>query len=167
MKTLIGVLFGLYFGLLSYPVYSATVFTPIDGDVDGIIIEGALSDGQFLALTRPNELPGAFWSLALDDFLEAEEVISEDIITSVLGTPDFSLALWDSNDWHFANTVTPVGSDAALLEWVFDHGVITSESVKLLAVDVEVSAIPVPPAAWLFGSGLLGMVGVARRGHLN
>ena len=27
----------------------------------------------------------------------------------------------------------------------------------------EVSAIPVPAAVWLFGSGLLGLVGVARR----
>jgi hypothetical protein len=26
-----------------------------------------------------------------------------------------------------------------------------------------VSAVPVPAAAWLFGSGLLGLVGVARR----
>lgn len=27
----------------------------------------------------------------------------------------------------------------------------------------EISAIPVPPAAWLFGSGLLGLVGMTRR----
>jgi hypothetical protein len=30
-------------------------------------------------------------------------------------------------------------------------------------VTVTVSAVPVPPAVWLFGSGLLGLVGVARR----
>jgi len=29
--------------------------------------------------------------------------------------------------------------------------------------DVEVSAVPVPAAVWLFGSGLLGLVGIARR----
>lgn len=28
---------------------------------------------------------------------------------------------------------------------------------------VEVSAIPVPAAAWLFGSGLIGLIGLARR----
>ena len=28
---------------------------------------------------------------------------------------------------------------------------------------VGVSAIPIPAAAWLFGSGLLGMIGIARR----
>lgn len=31
------------------------------------------------------------------------------------------------------------------------------------APTLEVSAVPVPAAAWLFGSGLLGLVGVARR----
>jgi hypothetical protein len=33
--------------------------------------------------------------------------------------------------------------------------------------DGDVSAVPVPAAAWLFGSGLLGLVGIARRraGH--
>lgn len=30
-------------------------------------------------------------------------------------------------------------------------------------IDVQVSAVPVPAAAWLFGSGLMGLVGVARR----
>jgi hypothetical protein len=28
---------------------------------------------------------------------------------------------------------------------------------------VDIQAIPVPPALWLFGSGLLGLVGIARR----
>jgi hypothetical protein len=29
--------------------------------------------------------------------------------------------------------------------------------------EIDVSAIPIPPAAWLFGSGLLGLIGIARR----
>ena len=32
-----------------------------------------------------------------------------------------------------------------------------------LVIDVATSAVPVPAAVWLFGSGLLGLVGVARR----
>ncbi len=32
-----------------------------------------------------------------------------------------------------------------------------------LAFDVSVSSVPVPAAAWLFGSGLLGLIGMARR----
>lgn len=33
----------------------------------------------------------------------------------------------------------------------------------LVGVYTDVSAVPVPAAAWLFGSGLLGLIGVARR----
>lgn len=36
-------------------------------------------------------------------------------------------------------------------------------TVHLQGLVVEVSAVPVPAAVWLFGSGLLGLVGVARR----
>jgi hypothetical protein len=31
----------------------------------------------------------------------------------------------------------------------------------------EASPVPVPAAAWLFGSGLIGLVGVARRKKLH
>lgn len=40
---------------------------------------------------------------------------------------------------------------------------LADESWGLDNVHVEVSAVPVPAAAWLFGSGLLGLIGVARR----
>ena len=32
-----------------------------------------------------------------------------------------------------------------------------------VSLDITVSAVPVPPAVWLFGSGLVGLIGVARR----
>ncbi len=31
----------------------------------------------------------------------------------------------------------------------------------------DVSTVPVPAAVWLFGSGLLGLIGVARRKRAN
>jgi hypothetical protein len=40
---------------------------------------------------------------------------------------------------------------------------IGDESWGLDNVRVEVSAVPVPASVWLFGSGLLGLIGVARR----
>jgi len=37
-------------------------------------------------------------------------------------------------------------------------------SIKAWAVaDGDINAVPVPAAVWLFGSGFLGLVGVARR----
>ncbi len=36
-------------------------------------------------------------------------------------------------------------------------------NVTYVGAQVNVSAVPVPAAVWLFGSGLIGMVGIARR----
>ena len=36
-------------------------------------------------------------------------------------------------------------------------------NVPLYAMSVSVSSVPVPATVWLFGSGLLGLIGVARR----
>jgi len=162
MKLVLGALIFLWVGLLSHPAWSATVFDVSDGDADFLVFEGGLNPGQFLALTRPNELPSAFWSLSLANQLDHSEIVAVDLITSTLGIGSFSVALWDTVDWHFANNVTFLSDDVALLQWTFDHGVDQHQSLKMLAVDVQ--DVPIPAAAWLFGSGLLGMVGVARRG---
>lgn len=162
MKTVIAVLFGLYFGLLSYPAWSI-VLTPTDGDIDSIVIEGGLNDGQLLALTLPDTSPGVFWSLNLTNLFDADQRLAVDFVTSPLETEQFSVYLWDTVNWHAPTNITNVGSDAVILEWIFDHGVDVHQSVKLLAVDVQ--AVPIPPAVWLFGSGLLGMIGVARHGN--
>ena len=36
-------------------------------------------------------------------------------------------------------------------------------TVNFTNAEINVSAVPVPAAAWLFGSGLIGLVGIARR----
>jgi len=38
-----------------------------------------------------------------------------------------------------------------------------SANFNLAGADLPPPAVPVPAAVWLFGSGLLGLVGVARR----
>ena len=65
--------------------------------------------------------------------------------------------------------VAPPGSDVSIGIGSFgDWQDGNNQSVVLAAEDyigatVTVSAVPVPPAVWLFGSGLIGLVGVARR----
>lgn len=44
---------------------------------------------------------------------------------------------------------------------------IADESWGLDNVKVAVSPVPVPAAVWLFGSGLLGLIGVARRNRIS
>ena len=45
---------------------------------------------------------------------------------------------------------------------ILDPGEMVSYDV-LLSLYSDSTAIPVPPAVWLFGSGLLGLIGMARR----
>ena len=50
--------------------------------------------------------------------------------------------------WHI-NSVEDIGSYYQALDY--------------LTIELQTSPVPVPAAAWLFGSGLIGLIGVARR----
>lgn len=78
-----------------------------------------------------------------------------------------SLDLDAINDDFIVGISTDMG-----LTWFADTGFVqgSANSLQLnfamngatIAVDV-ITAVPVPAAAWLFGSGLIGLVGIARR----
>ena len=55
--------------------------------------------------------------------------------------------------WHNLSSVN-------FTDYTYDNG----SSFGLLAFDnIVVTAVPIPAAVWLFGSGLLGLVGICRR----
>lgn len=54
-------------------------------------------------------------------------------------------------------------STATSASWINLSTNNNSNFLSLYAMSQELTAVPVPAAAWLFGSGLLGIVGVARR----
>lgn len=77
---------------------------------------------------------------------------------TLTAAPDFVLAVWDTNmgggTWvGDANPVFYGNGNSAQLTFNTSGGVLV----------VDVQAIPIPAAVWLFGSGLLGLVGIARR----
>jgi len=82
--------------------------------------------------------------------IEASAAGSSNIFTSsTVGGPSD----WDRFSMVFtANSVTTT---------IFLKGVTGSQYIGL--DNVSVSAAPIPAAVWLFGSGLLGLVGIARR----
>ena len=70
-------------------------------------------------------------------------------------------------DWYWTNTETEKGGSSA---WYFNMAygreLTSSKGSNLLAWavhDGDVSPVPIPAAVWLFGSGLLGLIGLARR----
>ena len=80
-----------------------------------------------------------------------------------------------SNPGPFSNDQTTnywsgneLSSDAWLFDFTFNDGsqLATSKNYNAAAWavhDGDVATLPIPGAAWLFGSGLLGMFGVSRR----
>lgn len=86
----------------------------------------------------------------------------------VLNGPLFPDA--DPNVWtNFSNTFQ-IGPDAAggiLLQMNApcgaDANCVSDYYIDNISLTADVSAVPVPAAVWLFGSGLLGLIGAARR----
>lgn len=71
---------------------------------------------------------------------------------------------WSFGDGHFSSAITPVhtydteGTYSATLTSVNNFG-----QSGVTTMDITVNAIPVPASVWLFGSGLLGLIGIARK----
>ena len=91
-------------------------------------------------------------------------------VTAGIGTP--SIGSWTPLDFSYSGPTSPEAAYQSLSKtftatdtttrvafswnsaWVMDNAVLTK---------VASAPVPLPAAAWLFGSGLLGLAGVARR----
>jgi hypothetical protein len=78
--------------------------------------------------------------------------------------------IFPTDTWTHYEYTTPTGFDVSggvTLQLKADCGANPGCTVDAyfdnITVDVATPAVPIPAAAWLFGSGLLGLVGVARR----
>lgn len=98
------------------------------------------------------------------------EILSDRLSGAAFGT--FGNGLTGPSVVGTLSFIANAGGDAA-----FSLGASTSASIGgffsavsfaeqfpvFTGTSVNISAVPVPAAAWLFGSGLIGMIGVARR----
>ena len=159
MKLTSGLL-GLGALLIASQVNAATIFAPTDGDVNflfGDLAGGTLamfddSDQSYSGLSLTIDVPSIVGISGPDgsgDYLAA----NNNGTLSLSGSDNFILGLNFGGTWLSDSSIVDNGGNSYSV--YFDNG------GNLLQVDVQV--IPVPAAVWLFGSGLIGLIGVARR----
>jgi hypothetical protein len=103
-----------------------------------------MTDFQFNPLT-PN--PVSLWSVGGFTFsMDNVNIVTQDATDLVLSG---------------SGTITGNGFDATEGTWEFTGQ--TASNITFSWSSSNATVVPVPAAVWLFGSGLIGLVGVARR----
>ena len=102
---------------------------------------------------------GSNWTA---QYFDVDNVAGDSI--TLFGDNNFVLGMkwWDFLGYHPDSGWSLESSpDSYLITFDGFNGPESPVTGSTLAIDVQV--VPVPAAAWLFGSGLIGLVGVARR----
>jgi len=74
---------------------------------------------------------------------------------TLTNSAEFVLGVFDGTNWLTDNGATTLGGNIYTVSF--------GDGANVLTVDVQVSTVPVPAAVWLFGTGLIGLAGIARR----
>lgn len=89
-----------------------------------------------------------------------------------LGSGIFSPSFGDSFDILFADTIIGQFDELNLahlddgLDWGLTY-ILSDFSTDIVRLSVISSPVPLPPAFWMFGSGLVGLIGIARRKNVH
>lgn len=156
---------------------TVAMYVPTDGDMDFTLLSDPLTPGDFIAVTTKDGLAPGPGPKVLAGGATAFPVLLADQNHAELPIPDlpgaftaqvppniFDVALFYDLKWYNPDTVFNFGDDTHLLTWNVGDWDSYDEDVTVLVTDAgSLSAIPVPAAVWLFASGLIGMVGLARR----
>lgn len=147
------------------------------------IVDGITADNYpFNGFTSP-QTAGTITFNFVSSYNLSSFILHNDINVFAEGIRDFRLDFFDNLNQQIAtpfstNYTGPQGQLAGE-EYIFNSSVLNvsrvdlvifntniggaSTQVEIREVEFTISTVPVPAAVWLFGSGLLGLIGVARR----
>ena len=182
MKKII-IMFSLLF---SYQVNAASIYTSVQGPYQ----IGDVFSVDIMGSGFTSNVDGGGVNLSFDQ--SRLNVLSVSIDESVwnFGSTGVSTGVIDNGaglvDGIMVNTLADVAGDFVIATIEFQAMDVGISSLLLsdwginpwasggslinpdyIASSVEVSAVPLPAAVWLFGSGLIGLAGVAKRRKLN
>lgn len=106
-----------------------------------------------------NQITGAYDGTALALQAPLNNRTGTDAAWRLRGTIDMTGSMWDGVDTlrlDLVNTLTATGNSGTA--WIEKLS-----SGAGLDVSILTTPVPVPAAVWLFGSGLLGLLGIAKR----
>ncbi len=137
--------------------------------------EGLLTDGAAVTISFDARSPLQTVDIGAGDFVGNVVFIAEfftertgdnGAVNQILVGPP----TWLTQEWQTFTFNTNLAADAGGgLSLLFKADCGANNACRFdalidnVSIVTEVSAVPVPAAVWLFGSGLLGLVGVARR----
>jgi hypothetical protein len=127
--------------------YAVTALMNFDTAADTITIDGNISDGGI-------NITGVLLSGSFSDF-------TFQIIPGP-GTSETEVFSATGSDTKNSDLLSALGVDP-LTAFEFFVFSIESANDNVVSTDIINTAIPVPASAWLFMSGLLGLLGIARR----
>lgn len=149
---------------------------------DGITTDSSINNQLF---NFPSEI-NPIITLYLDGFYSIESISLYNALTNgSWALNSFDIGISSSTESFFTTTTAARGSwsdlnvslSSSTLDGLVTNQIILSNFIsdsssydgafnfsEIQVEGVAVSAVPVPAAVWLFGSGLLGLIGLARRG---
>lgn len=135
------------------------------GSIDGSGNVSFTPDGRVgMAFDFYSSLGTQPWNIIPGSTPEAFDSFSTGTETAVKGKSSVSMtgsALQDAGAGTWTGVLVSAGNVNGTYWSGFDNTLYTEQFNVTITADAP--AVPVPAAAWLFGSGLLGLVGVARR----
>ena len=178
MKMLINRVFAIAAFMLASSVASATVWHPSNIDVDFIQLGQVDTNGGDLAMFDDSDFGGTALTIGSQggqvvfsdigggnwgaEFFDVNNVSGGSI--TLTGDKNFTLGIsWDGGSSYFADAAFLLVNAPDDYLIAFDGQLPTGQRVIGGTLAIDVQPVPVPAAVWLFGTGLLGLVGVARR----
>jgi hypothetical protein len=145
----------------------ASVFVPADGNINFVFdtfnagttlamfddSDSLFTGNNLLISPLPQNIAVASGGLNAGDWTATNESFAT---LNLTGSNMFRLAISTDGGTSWSGDISTSPAGTNILNVTFIDGTV-------LSVDINVAPVPVPAAVWLFGSGLLGMVGVARR----
>lgn len=167
----------MFFGAVSGAgAYTGTGSLFFEGDLNpgnspGLVgIEGDMSLG--INSRTILEIAGLDRGSQYDAFDIGGDLWLDGVLEAALYAPGdglFTPQLGDSFDLFMADTITgnfdmlTLATLGGGLDWQLEMLPDAIGLTDVVRLNVVASRVPVPPSVWLFGSGLMGLIGIARR----